>query len=514
MTLTVCVGSSGSGKTTFLEDVHKSHKCTYIRQYHNMRPYIVVTKIPNFDPSRLPYWEIYENEGIAKSIKVGGTMAGEFTAGLSGGQRKLLLFELIYQRTKDQNDLLLVLDEPFAGVTDDFIPFIVERLNLMRLKHNILLVTNDHVATLAEMSDNIIRVSAIDRSRVTINKDRQVDRSKAILALSLGDEYHYKATNDDLKFFFEVEIYWNSALLGIVGFVLFCFTLFLVTFWDSSPENAGLVLVAGSIVAYFGVNPYLLALVAWRTAMREEAEALMHASKGLNTALKAALTVLIILAISLIEYGIVNAVMDGFGSIRFWVAMLCDSVSVTFPLIALGLYTSLPFQAVEVFGSIPFLLMIFLSTTFSPGSGVAVLKEFRYTFSRFYFWCMIPGIQDDMEGCPAEALNFALLILTGVMGIFLFAAYYIAIRCWSSRKQMKKANKLRQSLMDAEFHELQTVLYGEKAMRRYRNAEMDNTSMVPQADHSSSTSDAEAFSPPGVARISESPDGELEEFAV
>ena len=42
-------------------------------------------------------------------------MAGEFTAGLSGGQRKLLLFELIYQRTKSQMNLLLILDEPFAG---------------------------------------------------------------------------------------------------------------------------------------------------------------------------------------------------------------------------------------------------------------------------------------------------------------------------------------------------------------------------------------------------------------
>ena len=76
-------------KTTFLNDVHKRHKCTNIRQYHNMRPYIAVTKIPNFDPTKLPYWSIYENEEKAATIKVGGTMAGEFTAGLSGGQRNL-----------------------------------------------------------------------------------------------------------------------------------------------------------------------------------------------------------------------------------------------------------------------------------------------------------------------------------------------------------------------------------------------------------------------------------------
>ena len=85
MTLTVCVGASGSGKkdvpldidvhiiktnkqstyqlythqrqrtgkTTFLNDVHKFHKCTYIRQYHNLRPYIKVAAIPNFDPTQV-----------------------------------------------------------------------------------------------------------------------------------------------------------------------------------------------------------------------------------------------------------------------------------------------------------------------------------------------------------------------------------------------------------------------------------------------------------------------------
>jgi ABC-type lipoprotein export system ATPase subunit len=195
MTLTVVVGSSGSGKTTFLNDVHKSHKCTYIRQYHNIRPYVTVSKIPNFDPTNLPYWDIYVREGKDSAIMVGGTMAGEFTAGLSGGQRKLLLFELVFQRTQSQSDLLIVLDEPFAGVTDDFIPFIVDRLNKMREKHNILLVTNDHVETLKKMADNDITVSAIDRSTVRVNKRENVDREKAILALSFGDNFHYEASS-------------------------------------------------------------------------------------------------------------------------------------------------------------------------------------------------------------------------------------------------------------------------------------------------------------------------------
>ena len=75
----------------------------------------------------------------------------------------ILLFELMYQRTAEINDLLLVLYEPFAGVTDDFVPWIVNRRNAMRKRHNILLVTNDHVDTLKSMADNTITISANDR---------------------------------------------------------------------------------------------------------------------------------------------------------------------------------------------------------------------------------------------------------------------------------------------------------------------------------------------------------------
>ena len=176
MTLTVVVGTSGSGKTTFLEGVHELHKCCYVRQYHTVRPYIQVRKIPNFEPSRLPYWDLYAKktlEGGAKNasynpaIKIGGTMAGKFTAGLSGGQRKMMLFELVRQRTESSNDLLIVLDEPFAGVTDDFVPYITSVLEEMRTKHNILLVTNDHVGTLTKLADSTITVSAIDRAKVS-----------------------------------------------------------------------------------------------------------------------------------------------------------------------------------------------------------------------------------------------------------------------------------------------------------------------------------------------------------
>lgn len=208
--------------------------------------------------------------------------------------------------------------------------------------------------------------------------------------------------------------------------------------------------------------------------MREESEALMHASKGLNTALKTSLALLIVLIISAIQFGVTNGVIDGMEGARFWVAMLVDSVSLTFPLIALGLYTRMSFQAVEIWGSLPFLLMIFLSTTFSPGSGVPVLKELRYAFTRFYFWCMVPGVKDLMEGCPNEDLNFALLIITGLMGIFFFMVYYAAGKAWKKFQMKKKNNQLRKALMDEEFNELQLQLYGAKKMRQFRSADEIN----------------------------------------
>ena len=451
--------------------MHKSHKFTYIRQYHNIRPFVTVSKVPNFDPTQLPYWDIYEREGKADTIKIGGTMAGEFTAGLSGGQRKLFLFELIYQRTRNQSQLLIVLDEPFAGVTDDFVPWIVERLNLMRQKHNILLVTNDHVDTLTKMADNTITVSAIDRSVVKINDHEKVDREKAILALSVGDEYVYNSTDADLKFFINTELFGNGNVMGVVGFTTFAFVLFLATFWDSADENAALVLIAGGIVAFFAIQPYLLTLVDWRNYMIEEAEALLHSSKSMNKLLKSCLTMALIFTISCVEYGLVNAVVGGLEDIKFWIAIMFDSGSMTFPFICLGLYTTLPSQAVDTLASMPFLFMIFFSTTFSPGSGVPVLKEFRYLFSRFYFWCIVPGVQDQMEGCPAdEGLNMLYLVLSGLLGVALFLVVMLVLSVMRSTKKAKSQKK-REALMDEEFQQLQMEMYGAKVLRRLQHVD-------------------------------------------
>jgi hypothetical protein len=126
------------------------------------------------------------------------------------------------------------------------------------------------------------------------------------------------------------------------------------------------------------------------------------------------------------------------------------------------------FQSVDILASLPFLFMIFFSTTFSPGSGVPVIKELRYLFARFYFWCMIPSVQDSMEGCPAEDLNILYMILASLVGVVLFLIAQVFKSMKSKGKAQKKMN-LRESMMDEEFMALQTSLYGEKALKRFNH---------------------------------------------
>lgn len=464
MTLTVCVGSSGSGKTTFLNDVHKQHKCIYIRQYHSMRPYIKVSAIPNFDETQLPFWSTYVKEETDKKIPVGGTMAGKFTAGLSGGQRKLLLFELIYQRTLEQEGVLIVLDEPFCGVTDDFVPFIVSRLKVMKNNHNVLLVTNDHVKVLTDMADNVITVSAVDRSHVMVNKMDSVGRTMAINAMSGGKHFLHKTNEEDLKFFFDVEVKGSEDVMGVVWFTLFCAGLFLLTFWDSEPGNGteALILVAQQIIAYFCINPYLLSLVDWRNYMKEESEALVHNSSQLNLQLKTTICFVLMIGITLIGYGLVNAVVPGFEDVKFLYTMFLDTSSMILPMICLALFSNMALQEVEIFGSLPFLLMLFLSTSFSPGAGVEGVKELRYLFVRYYFWCIVPDVQDDMEGCPDQSVDiWVYMFLSGIMFLVLFV-FVKTIIDLKKKSNRKKKLEIATDMNDTEeYRVLKRELFGD-----------------------------------------------------
>ena len=114
--------------------------------------------------------------------------------------------------------------------------------------------------------------------------------------------------------------------------------------------------------------------------------------------------------------------------------------------------------------------MIFFSTTFSPGSGVPGLKALRYLFSRFYFWCMIPSVEDSMEGCPSsETANMWYMILSSLVGVFVFVVVQVIFKI-KNRVIKKKSNfKLASLMNDDEFHELQIELYGAKTLRRFQN---------------------------------------------
>jgi len=470
MPLTVVVGSSGSGKTTYLEDVHKLHSCTYIRQYHLLRPYIPVKKIPGFDPSQLPFWSLYsdktlqagqKNESYSPDVKIGGTMNGEFTAGLSGGQRKMMLFELVRQRTRSQSDLLIVLDEPFAGVTDDFVPFITERLEEMRQQHNILLVTNDHVATLTKMADSTITVSAIDRSRVLVN-GKSYERELALHAVAVGGGYQHSAGRNDLLFFMQTELLTSPHVAGSGGFTIFAMVLFLLSYWDSKPGSEALVLVSLQIIAFFAINPFLISLADWRNTMIAEADALMHCSVQTNLALKSGVTLLLLIVINILSFGCLVGCLDTavINNAGMWVSMLFDSASLTLPFICFGLYSRLPLQVVQILASLPFLFMLFFSTTFSPGAGVEGVKALRYLFARFYLWCRIPGVKENMEGCPDDDMLVGYTILTGCLGLILFLIFQaIRMQVERRKKALTIKSRLNEVVTKPEFGEIQKQLY-------------------------------------------------------
>ena len=469
MTLSVVVGASGSGKTTFLEGVHKLHKCCYVRQYHTVRPYIQVRKIPNFESSRLPYWDLYVKktlEGGAKNasynpaIKIGGTMAGKFTAGLSGGQRKMMLFELVRQRTENSNDLLIVLDEPFAGVTDDFVPYITSVLEEMRTKHNILLVTNDHVGTLTKLADSTITVSAIDRAKVLLN-GVSYEREVALHAVAVGNEYQHHAGSQDLLFFANTELFTNPQVGSTIAFTIVAMLFFLLSYWDSKPGSEALLLVALNLICYFALKPYLVALADWRNTMKEEAEALMsRRSVQMNLALKSCIVLLLLTFISIFAFGCLQSCIGTLGGVEVWVMMLFDSASLTFPFICFGLYSSLPLQTVTILSSLSWLFVIFFSTTFSPGSGVEGVKALRYLFARFYFWCRVPGYKEMMEGCPADDTLVWYTILTGCLPLILFVVFqFVRVTILNMRKQ-RKDNKARAEIsMKPEYKDVQNELY-------------------------------------------------------
>lgn len=196
--------------------------------------------------------------------------------------------------------------------------------------------------------------------------------------------------------------------------------------------------------------------------MLEEAEALLHSSKTANKNLKTCLTLFMLVVICTIQFACLDAVIGTLTTVQFFIGILFDNLSLLIGMILFGLYSNLPDQAVQILGALPFLFMIFFSTTFSPGSGVKYVKELRYLFSRYYLWCMLP--QDlGMEGCP-ESNTLLYLILSSLLVPFLYILCKAGIRFHQKSHKGKKKSSRRESMKTIEFAELQLELFGEKAV--------------------------------------------------
>ena len=117
----------------------------------------------------------------------------------------------------------------------------------------------------------------------------------------------------------------------------------------------------------------------------------------------------------------INLVIDTLRDWRYLIAIIFDVAFLTFPVLFAAIYSKLSFEAVQIVGGMPSLLMICFSTTFSPGSGIPGLKALRYLFPRFYFWCMVPVVQDQMEGCPEDGnLNLLYIVLSSLILVTVF----------------------------------------------------------------------------------------------
>lgn len=138
---------------------------------------------------------------------------------------------------------------------------------------------------------------------------------------------------------------------------------------------------------------------------------------------------------------------------------------------------------VQILASFPFLLMIFFSTTFSPGAGVAGVKSLRYLFSRFYFWCALEAhskelVEDEddiflsMEGCPPEDDLLTYAVLSGCLGAFLFLMLQLLLKAVGRSRQAKAELKHVRHAERASYFELQTKLYGADKADEYRESTM------------------------------------------
>jgi energy-coupling factor transporter ATP-binding protein EcfA2 len=438
------VGASGSGKTTLLEEAYKISGCIYIRQYHQLRPHLKINDVRNFDPSGLPYT-------ASDTTRVGGTYNGTHIPGLSGGQRKMFIFELIKQRTVDEKDLLIVLDEPFAGVTDQFEGWIIEQLRILQSRHRILVVTNDHIDAIRNISDNVVTVSGKDRSQVLIN-GTAVTRQTALTSLTAGDSKPRNTSFElaEVMCFCKTELLESTFLIQTAVVSVFLRLLYVSAMWNPPTFSEPLLVIMGLIVEILALRPFVESLAAWRECVTEEADALVHSSVQLQKALMCVLVCVLRLCGTMMTYVQLQILSDGLSGRGIMFGIICESIYSDAVIIMVSLYSNVAQQKIAFIASIPAGFNLLLSTSTNPGGGTMVLKPLRYATVRFYLFCFIGDpATNRMEACPRDADMWCLLVSflpCFVVGVLQIISEYKAHK----RRQTVERNK-RKSMRRGSF---------------------------------------------------------------
>ena len=66
---------------------------------------------------------------------------------------------------------------------------------------------------------------------------------------------------------------------------------------------------------------------------------------------------------------------------------------------------------------------------------------------------MVPAVQDSMEGCPPSNVNLVYLILSALLGLFIFLVVYALLKIKKGHKRAEVEKSRRASMVDAEFQE-------------------------------------------------------------
>jgi hypothetical protein len=72
---------------------------------------------------------------------------------------------------------------------------------------------------------------------------------------------------------------------------------------------------------------------------------------------------------------------------------------------------------------------------------------------------VIPAVQDDMEGCPDSDANIWLMMLIAILGMGIFLIHDL-VKAMFYALHKRKVVSVKNKLMDDEFNDLQTELYG------------------------------------------------------